>query len=99
MSEIAIFARLVDDHVDDEEHNVVPIIAEYLGPKEWRKFLSHGSAFVRAHPRRGLALGGIVLDGEAAETRERFLGNLPLPLPRLPEFVGIFRGGGVRLCW
>src|SRR4029077_5473295 len=82
MSEIARFAPLVDEHFDDEENKVVPIIAEYLGPKEWRKFLSHGSAFVRAHPRRGLALGGIVLDGLSAETRERFLGYCHCPCDR-----------------
>jgi hemerythrin-like domain-containing protein len=74
------FTRRVDEHFDDEEQNVVPVIAEYLSPKEWGKVLAHGSAFVRAHPRRGLALGGIVLDGETIETRQRFLGNLPLPL-------------------
>lgn len=88
MSEIARFAPLVDEHFDDEENDVVPFIAEYLSPKEWRKFLSHGSAFVRAHPRRGLALGGIVLDGESAETRERFLGNLPLPLRTIFKTIG-----------
>jgi hemerythrin-like domain-containing protein len=74
------FAHRVDEHFDDEEQNVVPVIAEYLSPKEWGKVLAHGSAFVRAHPRRGLALGGMVLDGETLETRQRFLGNLPLPL-------------------
>ena len=66
----------------------MPSIAEYLSPKEWRKFLSHGPAFVRAHPRRGLALGGIVLDGESAETRERFLGNLPLLLRTIFKTIG-----------
>ncbi len=71
-------AGRVDEHFDDEERNVVPLIAEHLSPKEWLKLLAHGSAFVRAHPRRGLALGGIVLDGESAETRERFLSNVPL---------------------
>jgi hemerythrin-like domain-containing protein len=74
------FTCRVDEHFDDEEQNVVPVIAEYLSPKEWAKVLAHGSAFVRAHPRRGLALGGMVLDGETIETRQRFLGNLPLPL-------------------
>jgi hemerythrin-like domain-containing protein len=72
------FAGLVDEHFDDEEAVVVPLLAEHLEPKEWRKFLAHGSAFVRAHPRRGLVLGAIVLDGETAETRERFLGNIPV---------------------
>jgi hemerythrin-like domain-containing protein len=88
VSEIARFVPLVDDHFDDEENNVVPLIAEYLSPKEWQRFLSHGSAFVRAHPRRGLALGGIVLDGESAETRDRFLGNLPLPLRTIFKTIG-----------
>jgi hemerythrin-like domain-containing protein len=96
VSQIARFAPLVDDHFDDEENNVVPLIAEYLSPKEWRKFLSHGSAFVRAHPRRGLALGGIVLDGESAETRERFLGNLPLPLRTIFKTIGYRIYAGYR---
>ena len=69
-------------------NNVVPLIAEYLSPKEWRKFLAHGSAFVRAHPRRGLALGGIVLDGESAQTRERFLGNVSLPVRTVFKMFG-----------
>jgi hemerythrin-like domain-containing protein len=72
------FASLVDEHFDDEEAVVVPLLAEYLEPNEWRKFLAHGSAFVRAHPKRGLVLGAIVLDGESEETRQRFLGNVPL---------------------
>jgi hemerythrin-like domain-containing protein len=72
------FARLVDEHFDDEEAVLVPLLAQYLEPKEWRKFLAHGSAFVRAHPKRGLVLGAIVLDGVSAETRQRFLDNVPL---------------------
>ncbi len=71
-------ASRVDEHFDDEERSVVPLIAEYLNPKEWRKFLAHGSAFVRAHPKLGLALGGMVLAGESAENRNRFLSNVPL---------------------
>lgn len=71
-------AGRVDEHFGDEERSVVPLIAEYLSPKEWRKFLAHGSAFVRAYPKRGLALAGMVLAAESAENRERFLGNVPL---------------------
>jgi Hemerythrin HHE cation binding domain len=82
------FAGRVDEHFDDEERNVVPLIAEYLSPREWKKFLAHGSAFVRTHPRRGLALGGIVLDGESTDTRERFLGNVPLPLRTVFKIFG-----------
>lgn len=73
------FAGRVDEHFDDEERDVVPLIAEHLAPREWRKFLAHGSAFLRAHPRWGLALGGVVLDGASSHTRQRFLGGVPLP--------------------
>lgn len=39
------FAGRADEHFEDEERSVVPLIAEYLSPKEWRKFLARGSAF------------------------------------------------------
>jgi hypothetical protein len=73
------FAGRVDEHFDDEERDVVPLIAEHLTPKEWRKFLAHGSAFLRTHPKWGLALGGVVLDGTSSHTRQGFLANVPLP--------------------
>jgi len=81
-------AELVDAHFDDEEDTVVPLIATSLSPNEWRRFLAHGSAFVRAHPRRGLALGGIVLDGQPADVRKRFLGNVALPVRTIFDVVG-----------
>lgn len=86
------FTRLVDEHFDDEEQSVVPLIAEHLDPTEWRTALAHASTFVRAHPRRGLALGGIVLDGVPAETRERLLDTVPLAVRT------IFRLVGDRVC-
>jgi hemerythrin-like domain-containing protein len=60
------FAGRVDAHLDDEERNVVPLIAEYLSPKEWRKFLAHRSAFVRTHPKRGIGMGVHTDTGSAA---------------------------------
>jgi hypothetical protein len=56
--------------------------------REWRKFLAHGSAFVRTHPKRGIALGGMVLAGESAQNRERFLGNVPLPVGTAYKMFG-----------
>ena len=82
------FAGRVDEHLDDEERHIVPLIAEYLSPREWRRFLAHGSAFVRTHPRRGLALGGMVLDGVPVATRDRFLANVPLPVRTVYKMFG-----------
>src|SRR5690349_14282762 len=80
IGEIEEFIRLITEHFDVEERHVVPLIADYLTPRQWRRFLAHGSAFLRAHPKRGLALGGMVLDGQSLEDRRRFLGNVPLPV-------------------
>jgi hemerythrin-like domain-containing protein len=88
VAHIEEYIRRIDEHFDDEERNVVPLIAEYLTPGQWRKFLAHGSAFVRAHPRRGLAFGAMVLDGQSAEDRRRFLGNVPLPVRTVFKLVG-----------
>ena len=33
-------------------------------------------------------MGGIVLDGASAETRERFLGNVPFPVRAVFKMVG-----------
>lgn len=82
------YLRRIDQHFDDEERNVVPLIAESLSPRQWRKFLAHGSAFVRMHPRRGLALGAMVLEGQSAENRHRFLGNVPLPVRTVFKVIG-----------
>jgi hemerythrin-like domain-containing protein len=88
ISHVQEFIGRIDEHFDDEERNVVPLIAEYLTPRQWRKFLAHGSAFVRAHPKRGLALGGMVLDGQSEESRRRFLGNVPMPVRTVFKMVG-----------
>jgi hypothetical protein len=82
------YLRRVDEHFDDEERSVVPLIAASLSPRQWRKFLAHGSAFVRMHPRRGLALGAMVLDGQSPQSRHRFLGNVPLPVRTVFKVIG-----------
>ena len=88
ISVIDEFVSRVDEHFDDEEHNVVPLIAEYLSPKEWRKFLAHGSAAGRERAHRRLA--GRALQAASAEVALR------LGVGRAGDGQR-FRGNGARI--
>jgi hypothetical protein len=70
---------LLDEHLADEEHAMVPLINAQLTPREWRQFLARGGRFLFAHPKLGLVLAGFVLDPVSAGERKRFLANVPLP--------------------
>jgi hypothetical protein len=73
------FGARLDEHLADEERNVVPLINDHLTLREWRQFLARGGRFLFKHPRLGLVLAGFVLDGVSADDRRRFLANVPPP--------------------
>jgi hypothetical protein len=91
---LAELSSRVDEHLDDEERNVVPLIAEYLSAKEWRKFLARGSAFLIPHPKLGLVLAGFTLVDLPSERRDRFLSQVPLPARKAYLLLGnrVFTG-------
>ena len=69
----------LDEHLDDEERAIVPLINAHLTPKEWRRFLARGGRFLFVHPRLGLVLAGFVLNPVPEDDRRRFLANVGLP--------------------
>jgi hemerythrin-like domain-containing protein len=73
------FGARLDEHLADEERNVVPLINDHLTLREWRQFLARGGRFLFKHPKLGLVLAGFVLDPLSADDRERFLANVPPP--------------------
>lgn len=51
-------SNLVDDHLTDEEENVVPLIAEHVSASEWQEVLDRGASFLSAtNIKYGLVLG------------------------------------------
>lgn len=72
-------SRLVDDHLEDEERHVIPLINEHITPDEWRKTTARGAEFMsKRNVRLGLVMGGMVLDGLTADERRRFLAEVPV---------------------
>jgi hypothetical protein len=87
VSTLEQFRNRLDEHLADEERNIVPLINGHLTPlinghltpREWRQFLARGGRFLFTHPKLGLVLAGFVLDPLSAEDRQRFLANVPPP--------------------
>jgi hypothetical protein len=73
----------VDEHLEDEEQNIVPLINSHITAAEWQELLDRGAAFLTPkNVRFALAFAGFVLQDASADERRRFLADVPLP-PRL----------------
>lgn len=73
-------SALVDDHLADEERNMVPLINEYITPEEWRQCVARAAEFLsRKNLRAGLVLGGLVLDAATADEARRIVAGVPAP--------------------
>jgi len=83
----ALSAR-VDEHLADEEANAVPLIDEYLTPREWHQATDRGAAFLWKHPKLGLVLGGFILAAASPDERARFLAAIPMPQRTLMQLFG-----------
>ncbi|MFE2282992.1 hemerythrin domain-containing protein [Streptomyces sp. NPDC059443] len=81
-------SRSVDAHFDEEEREVLPLVAGVVSPEEWAMV---GEAARTAVPKSKLftVLGMILKDADAQE-REMIIGEMPLP-PRV-----IWRAVGER---
>jgi hemerythrin-like domain-containing protein len=70
----------VDEHLGDEERNVVPLINEHITTDEWQEAVGRAAEFIsRRNLKLGLVLGGYVLDAASADEARRILCNVPLP--------------------
>jgi hypothetical protein len=70
----------VDEHLADEERNIVPLINQHITAEEWQKCVARAAEFIsRKNLKRGLVLGGLVLDASSAVEARRILASVPLP--------------------
>ena len=75
-------------HLDDEEHDVVPLIEEYISAPEWKKATARGASFLRTHPRLGLVFAGCVLEGVSDDDKYRFLAGVPSAARMMWQLAG-----------
>jgi hemerythrin-like domain-containing protein len=73
-------SAVVDEHLADEELNIVPLINEHITSDEWQEAVERAAKFLsRKNLRLGLVLGGYVFDAASANEGQRIMSNVPLP--------------------
>jgi hemerythrin-like domain-containing protein len=73
-------SAVVDEHLTDEELNIVPLINEHITSAEWQVAVSRAADFLsRKNLWLGLVLGGYVFDAASGDEGRRLMANVPLP--------------------
>jgi hypothetical protein len=79
VSAVQKLSASVDDHLADEERNVVPVITDHITAVEWQEATKRGAEFLSAkNLPLGLVLAGYVLDAGSQDEQRRFMANVPL---------------------
>jgi hemerythrin HHE cation binding domain-containing protein len=73
-----VFAGL-DEHLTDEENELLPIVPEHITPAEWHTLGEHGRDALPRNSKAFVFLGLILQDASPAE-RGSFLRNIPPPI-------------------
>jgi iron-sulfur cluster repair protein YtfE (RIC family) len=87
--ELTRLAVAVDEHLNDEEEHVVPLINAHISAEEWRETTDRGAAFIGpTNIRFGIAFVGLALAAASPDERRRFLAGMPFPQRAIAKLVG-----------
>lgn len=88
----------LDEHLGEEEKEVLPLVSIYITQAEWDALGEHGKSGLPKGSKGFVALGGILEDATPDE-RVRFLGLLPAPVRLIYKLIGagIYRRARARL--
>lgn len=79
----------LNEHLDDEEQNLVAPIGQYVTPAEWQAFIDRGAAYVSpSNVWFALAFAGVMLRGATAGEQQHFLASLPFALRMVLKLLG-----------
>lgn len=80
-------SMILNEHLDDEENAVLPLVSVHITQAEWDALGEHGK---RAIPKggKGLAILGAILEDAAPDERTRFLALLPAPVRLIWHAIG-----------
>ncbi|WP_127497091.1 hemerythrin domain-containing protein [Actinoplanes solisilvae] len=84
---IAQASVALDEHLADEEREILPLIERYLTPDEWRAVGERGRKTIPSGRMALVFLGSILEEATPSETK-RFLAELPLPARLLWRLIG-----------
>lgn len=74
------------EHLAEEEHQLLPIVAANVSTAEWEKLAEHG--FASIPPKRRLVILGHIIEETTPEERSRFLVNVPAPARLAYRIIG-----------
>ncbi|GGQ42898.1 hypothetical protein GCM10010166_08880 [Couchioplanes caeruleus subsp. azureus] len=75
------------EHLDDEEANLLPLVAEYITVAQWRELSRRGR---RSMPmRQGLVFLGMMLQDATAAERSGILAQMPAPVRFIFSRIGM----------
>ena len=81
-----LHARL-EEHLDEEEQHILPIVARIITATEWDELAERG--FAAMPKRRALVFLGHILESASPAERSRFLRRVPPPVRVLYRLTGI----------
>jgi iron-sulfur cluster repair protein YtfE (RIC family) len=84
---LAETSAALDEHLNDEETELLPLVAEHITPQEWDAMTAYAMKGLPKNSKAFMYLG-IILDEATAEERGPFLGGLPAPLRWTWRLVG-----------
>ncbi|MBM7784547.1 hemerythrin domain-containing protein [Tenggerimyces flavus] len=96
---IAQASGALDEHLGEEESEILPLVAEHLSPDEWEAIGKRAQEGIPKEGTKPFVALGALLD-EASPTERRFmLAKLPLPLRVIYGLIGerIYRRAMTRL--
>jgi hypothetical protein len=80
---------VLDEHLDDEERDVLPLVAEHLSAAEWDDILARAHGAV---PRKKMmSFMGAALEYAAPTERAHMLAQMPAPARVLWRIIGSHR--------
>ena len=80
-----LHARL-EEHLDEEERHILPIVGRTITPAEWDELAERG--FAAMPKRRALVFLGHILESASPAERSRFLRRVPPPVLLLYRLIG-----------
>jgi len=77
----------VDTHLEDEEHNILPLICQHITANEWQSCVKRGAEGMPMN-KMALVLLGLTLQNLSPVEQRQFLGGIPMAARILWKLLG-----------
>jgi hemerythrin-like domain-containing protein len=77
----------LNEHLDEEEKEILPLISTYITQAEWNAWDEYGKNSVPKGPK-GFDVIGMMLKDATPQERTRFLGQIPTPVRLIYKLIG-----------